>query len=107
MSTHLIMPEAISILLTQTDVYAIFYLNNIIFLETTSLSIFKIYRYVSASIIVKSDIDVVPPVVTVPSEFTVLVFLSGLAGLTAESPNEDNHSIYFEKYFLLSSGLEG
>ena len=30
---------------------------------------------------------VVLPVVTVPSEFTVLVFLSGLAGLTAESPN--------------------
>ena len=48
----------------------------------------------SASIIVKPDIAVVPPVPTVPSEFIVFVFLSGLAGLIAESPNEDNQSTF-------------
>ena len=61
----------------------------------------------SALITVKPDMDVVPPVVTVPSGFTVLVCLSGLAGLTAESPNDDNHSLYFAKCCLPSSGLDG
>jgi len=43
----------------------------------------------------------------VPSELTVLVFLNGLAGLTAYSPREDNHSMYFEKCFFPSSWLDG
>ncbi len=61
----------------------------------------------SASMIVKPDINVVPPVVVVPSEFTVLVFLSGLAGLTAELPNEENQALYFDICCLPSSGLDG
>ena len=44
---------------------------------------------------------------TVPSGVTVLVFFSGLAGLTAESPREDSHSMYFAKCCLPSSGLDG
>jgi hypothetical protein len=61
----------------------------------------------SALIIVNPDIVVVPPLVTVPPEFTVLVFLSGLAGLTAESPNEDNQALYFDICCLPSSELDG
>ena len=59
----------------------------------------------SACIIVKPDIDDVPPAVTEPSEFTVLVFLMGLAGLTAESPNEDNQALYFDICCWFSSGV--
>ena len=61
----------------------------------------------SASIIVKPDIDVVLPVVTVPSEFTVLVFFRGLAGLTAESPNENYYALYFNLFYSPSSRLDG
>ena len=58
----------------------------------------------SACIIVKPDMDDVPAV-TEPSEFTVLVFLMGLAGLTAESPNEDNQALYFDICCWFSSGV--
>jgi hypothetical protein len=61
----------------------------------------------STSTIVKPDIVVLPPLLTDPSGFTVFVPFSGLAGLTAESPSEDNHSMYFAKCFWPSSGLEG
>ena len=61
----------------------------------------------STSTIVYPDMEIVLPVETLRSEFTVFVPLSGFAGLTAESPNEASHSLYFAKCCFPSSGLDG
>lgn len=47
------------------------------------------------------------PAVTLPSEVIVCVFFSGLAGLTTAFPKDANHSLYFAKCCLPSSGVEG
>jgi hypothetical protein len=49
----------------------------------------------------------VPPVVTVPSELTGLVFLSRFARLTAESFNEDNQPTLIQSIKCSDSWLIG
>ena len=61
----------------------------------------------SASTIVNPDMVDLPPVVTSPFDRMVLVFFSGLAGLTAALPSADNQLLYFAKCCLPCSGLDG